>query len=384
MNNAYISCFFFADQMNDTEIIAILSAISLRLNEIVPVILLVGGTFGHLCNLIIFSKRSQRTNPISLYFLSGAIANLTMLYAGVLVRYLQDNYGIDPVNNNLVACRLRSFLFYSSLSLSNWYILLATIDRYLISSDDNRRRQLSSIKNACRLIGILTVILILCYSHILILYNIQTSLNSSGRPQNYCYPQRGTYRLFSDIQLLVQFSLLPPILMSIFVILIIRNIGRSHKRVANTVVAHHHARLRKRDLQLSQMLLLQVGITVLCSLPLAISQLLTTMTLTWTKSPLRVSIESLFALFGRQLAYFNCSISFYLYTLSASQFRLEIRQILNRLTMLICNQRFLEKPRIGVNDQAAVPVAQELSQRKVRPSPVDVNNNTKPINKTLA
>ena len=354
--------FFYSleDKMNDSDIVTTLNLISFRLNQILPIIYIIAGTFGHICNIIIFSKRSQRTNPIAVYFLSSTVANLIVIYFGVLVRYLQDIYNIDPVNNNQIACRIRSFLIYLALSLSNWYILLGTIDRYLISSDDNRRRQLSTIKNAYRLIGILTIILSLCYIHILILYNIQTFTNTSNHLQNFCYPQRGNYRIFNDIQVLVQFSFLPPVLMSIFVVLIIRNIRASHKRIANTVVAQHHARIKKRDLQLSKMLLVQVSITIICSLPLATSQLLTTMTLTWSKTILRLTIESFFSQIGRLLAFFNCSISFYLYTLTGSQFRLEFRQIINKLTMFMCGKRLLEKRRIEVNQESPIANAQEL------------------------
>lgn len=362
---------FLTENMSDSNTIAVLNNIALRFNQILPVIFLIGGTFGNICNIIIFSKRSQRTNPISVYFLSSTVANLTVLYFGLLTRYLQDIYSIDPVNNDLAVCRIRSFIYYLTLSLSSWYILLATIDRYLISSDDNRRRQLSTMKNAYRTIALLTIFFMLLYCHILILYNIQTFPNSNNHLQNYCYPQRGPYRIFSDIQLLVQFSLLPPILMSLFVIFIIRNIRRSHKRIANTVVAHHRARIKKRDLQLIKMLLLQVITTIICSLPLAVSQLLTTMTLTLTKTVLRLTIENFFQQMGRHLAFLNCSISFYLYTLSGSQFRLEIRQTLNRLTMFICHKRLLEKRRIVVG-QELVPPNSKLPQHTPNP---DLNRN---------
>ncbi len=379
----YSYFFFLVDNMSDTDIITTLNLISLHLNQILPIIFLIAGTFGHICNLIIFSKRTQRTNPISLYFLSATIANLIVLYCGVLIRYLQDIYNIDPVNNNNIVCRIRSFLLYVSFSLSNWYILLATIDRYLISSNANHRRQLSTIKNAYHTISFITIICILLYLHILILYNIQTFLNSFNHLQNFCYPQRGPYRIFSDSQLLVQFSLLPPILMSFFVILIIKNIHASHKRIANAVVAHQQARIRKRDLQLSKMLLLQVIITIVCSLPLAVSQLLTTMTLTWTKTLLRLTIENFFAQIGRQLAFFNCSISFYLYTLAGSQFRLEIRQIINRLTMFICHKRLLEKRRIGINPNLVTPNAQELAVRQQQTPNADLNRNEESSEDTI-
>lgn len=336
--------------MNNTQIITTLNHISLQINQIVPLFIIIMGTFGHICNIIIFSKRSQRRNPISVYFLSSTVVCLIVIYMGVLVRYLQDIYSLDPVNNNLVMCRIRSFTVYIALSLSNWYILLGTIDRYLISCDDNRRRQLSTIKNAYRSIVFITIVFILCYCHTLILYNIQTFLNVYDRLQNFCYPQRGNYRIFSDIQILLQFSLLPPLLMSVFVVLIIKNIHASHRRIANTVVAQHHARIKRRDLQLSKMLLVQVMITIICSLPLAVSQLLTTLTLTTTKTVLRLTIENFFALVARQLAFFNCSISFYVYTLAGSQFRLEIRDIGNRITFLICRKRLLEKRQIHVQD----------------------------------
>ena len=94
-----------------------------------------------------------------------------------------------------------------------------------------------------------------------------------------------------------------------------------------------------------------------------ISQLLTTLTLTVTKTLLRLTIESLFGQIARQLAFFNCSISFYLYTLAGSQFRLELRQIINRLTMFICHKRLLEKRRIGINNNLAAPNVRQLAGR---------------------
>lgn len=328
----------------DTDTVATLNYISSRLNEILPIIFLVIGTFGHTCNLIIFFQRSQRTNPIAIYFLSSTVANLFVLYLGMLPKYIQDVFDLNWMEKDLALCRIRSFFFNLSLSLFNWYILLATIDRYLISSNNNYRRRLSTLKNAYLIIGILTIFFILSYCHTLILYSIQMYGSSSNRLQSFCLPMRGTYRLVCDIQLLIQYSLLPPILMSIFVTMIIRNIRLSHRRIVNSIVANQHARLRKRDLQMMQMLLVQVCITIVCSIPLAVSQLLTTMTSTtstWSsKTLLRYAIENLLSQIGRSLAFFNSSISFYLYTLMGSQFRRDIRRWIDRSTMFICRKRF--------------------------------------------
>ena len=111
--------------MNDMNTIYIL-------DNVLPIILLVIGTFGHLCNLLIFSKRRQRTNPTSLYFLSSTITYLISLYVGMFTHYSQDTINIDVINTNPILCKLRSFILYLSLTLSNWFILLAMIDCYII------------------------------------------------------------------------------------------------------------------------------------------------------------------------------------------------------------------------------------------------------------
>ena len=342
--------------MNDTDIIMTLTHITSLLNCILPGILLVIGTFGHLCNLLIFSKRTQRTNPTSLCFLSSTITNIISLYFGMLIRYIQDIRNINLINTNLLLCKFRSFFLYLSWSLSNWFILFAIIDRYLISSKTTNRRHLSTLKNAYRSIAILIIIFSLSYFHILILYNIQTSS---------CYPTPTlrSYRLFSDIQLLLQFSLLPPILMTCFGILTIRHIRSTQQRLAGTT----NIRIRQRDMQLSRMLFLQVIVTIVCSLPYAVSQLSTTMTLTWIKSPLRLAIENFVNQLSRHLVFLNCSISFYLYTLVGSQFRRDIRQSINQISLLICHRRILIDRQIGIAELPLGPSSRTVKSNKNTP-----------------
>lgn len=292
------------------------------MNRIVPLILLIIGTFGHTWNLLILSKKAQRRNPTALCFLATTIANIIALYFGMFIRYLQDVSNIDLIDNYPIICKLRSFVVYLFISLSNWYIVLAVIDRYLISSSENDQRRLSSMKNAYVSIGFITIFLTVAYCHIPLFYNIHSST---------CTALPGSYRLFNDIQTLIQFSLLPPLLMLFFGLLTLRNIRLTHRRVANL----NSIRLRQRDIQLSKMLFLQVIITIVCSLPLIVTQLMSTMTTTMVKSPLRLTIELFASQVSRHLAFLNCSISFYLYTLSGSQFRLEIQQMVNRfLTVL--------------------------------------------------
>ncbi|CAF4939448.1 unnamed protein product [Rotaria sp. Silwood1] len=119
--------------------------------------------------------------------------------------------------------------------------------------------------------------------------------------------------ILSEIHILVQFSLLSPILMSLLIILIIRNIHHARKRIVNRIVIHQYACTKKCDLQLNKILLLQA-----------------------------ITIE-------RHLSFLNRSMSFYVYTLVGSQFRLEIRQFINKLSTCTCHRRRLKKRRIGID-----------------------------------
>ncbi|CAF4484544.1 unnamed protein product, partial [Rotaria sp. Silwood2] len=57
------------------DIIQKLPIISLQLNRIVPIFQITLGTFGNILNILIFTRRSLRNNPCSLYFLASSINN---------------------------------------------------------------------------------------------------------------------------------------------------------------------------------------------------------------------------------------------------------------------------------------------------------------------
>ncbi|CAF3882218.1 unnamed protein product [Rotaria magnacalcarata] len=91
--------------------------ISFRFNRIIPILLLIIGTFGNIMNSLMFTRRSLRTNPCLFYFLASSINNLFVLCVAVLTRLLSSGWQIDPSNLNIVLCKLRIFFVYSSICL---------------------------------------------------------------------------------------------------------------------------------------------------------------------------------------------------------------------------------------------------------------------------
>jgi len=116
-------------------------------------------------------------------------------------------------------------------------------------------------------------------------------------------------------------------LMLIFGFLIIRNINRSYRAVRPLVVTVSNisqvsrTRPRRSEGSLTRMLLLQVILLTLCSIPQAIHQFYLTFTINVNKSPMRLAIENFIVNFNFSLTYIGNGIPFYIYTLNGTVFR---------------------------------------------------------------
>ena len=137
-----------------TDLIANLTVATYWINQIFPLLQIFIGTIGNIFNIIIFTRRELRNNPCSLYFLIGSINNCFVLDFSLLSRYLADTWKLDLATINNLACKMRNFFTQSSLTFALWFIVLASIDRYLSSSPHARFRQLSSLSVARKSIGV--------------------------------------------------------------------------------------------------------------------------------------------------------------------------------------------------------------------------------------
>jgi hypothetical protein len=125
--------------------------------------------------------------------------------------------------------------------------------------------------------------------------------------------------------------MIPSLLMLIFGLLTIRNINRSHRAVQPFVVTVSNisqvsrtkrgTRVRRSEGSLTRMLLLQVILLTLYSIPQAVHQFYLTFTINVNKSPMRLAIENFIVNFNFSLTYIGNGISFYIYTLNGTVFR---------------------------------------------------------------
>ena len=255
---------------SSTNYILFLKSVSKYLFQVGGPILIVIGTIGCLLSFLVFGKKNLRKNPCSIYLLAFNISNLLLLYSSVLSVSLSLGYTISPALYNVCYCRYNLYMSKLLDFLSPSYLLLASVDRMLVTSPHTETRRRSTRRLAFISVSAVTIFWILFHIHILFFANIiQTA------PNIYmCYFQAGLESLFNSYSSIVIKVFLLPLLMAIFGLLTMRNIRRV-RRVANGLGLTANgttarsdsqtASSRSKDRQLFLMLIIDIIVYIVCS-----------------------------------------------------------------------------------------------------------------------
>jgi hypothetical protein len=236
-----------------------------------------------------------------------------------------SGWAVDLTNTIGWLCKLRAFVLYTSRTVALWLIVLATVDRWLSSHFNARYRQMSTVKNAYR-----SMILILSLSALLyaqLFYCYEANLINSPLE---CYGRTELCRIVTAMLDAFVTATIPIMFMIIFGMMTISNVRQTQRRLqplpmpklvtANNVrltnPAQHQRRSKKTDRHLLVMLLFQVIILTLLSLPFTVAEIYSTLTATQYKTPLQTAIVNFVFNFTLLLVYLCCGTPFYIYTLS--------------------------------------------------------------------
>jgi hypothetical protein len=119
--------------------------------------------------------------------------------------------------------------------------------------------------------------------------------------------------------------------MLIFGLLTIKNIRRNRRLVQPIANVQNQSNINRRDNQLLTMLLLQVMIIIIFTLPFAIQKLINTFTTTTNQTSLQKAQYNLLTGTLRLISYGSHAFGFYFYTLAARIFRTELLKIINKI-----------------------------------------------------
>jgi hypothetical protein len=122
--------------------------------------------------------------------------------------------------------------------------------------------------------------------------------------------------------------------MLIFGLLTLKNLRRTRRLVMPTANVQNQLKListKRRDHQLLAMILLQIIIIIIFTLPFAIQKLIDTFTLSIKRTPVQEAQYNLLTAILRLLSYGSHAFGFLFYTLSGRIFRTELLRIINSI-----------------------------------------------------
>ena len=255
---------------------------------------------------------------------------------GLLLTTLSSGYDIDPSTNSLVFCRFRYYIALVLACLQASYIILASIDRTLITSPNAGTRKLSTRRLITTSMISIAAFWMLCHIHALIFTQIVEFV------PNYfvCYYQPGLYTTIMTYLSPVMNGCLPPLLMAIFGFWTVKSVRqvrriRPHFGATNTVVTtvgRQHT-LQSKDQQLVRMLLVDILTFVICKCPVTLFLIYEQITQYVKKSVEQQLIEQSILMLTYFIYFIENSISCYTNILVSKTFRAELKGILlnNRL-----------------------------------------------------
>jgi hypothetical protein len=256
-------------------------------------------------------------------FLFSSIAHLIFIYAGLTTRML-SGWAVDLTNTIGWLCKLRGFVLYTSRTVALWLIVLAAVDRWLSSHFDAHYRRMSTVKNAYRSMILILSLSALLYAQLFYCYEANL-INSPLK----CYGRTKLCRIVTAMVDAFVTATMPIMFMMIFGMMTISTVRQTLRRLQSlpmsTLVSANNGRLtnparqqrrsKKTDRQLLVMLLFQVIILALLSLPFIVAEIYSTLIATQYKTPLQTAIVNFVFNFALLLVYLCCGTPFYIYTL---------------------------------------------------------------------
>ena len=306
-------------QTSEQSFIANINFISTQFNRYFSIFIFIFGTVGNILNILVLAQKTFRTNSCAFLFMFSSMANLVVIISGLPSRML-SGWDADLSATNRIVCKLRAVVLNVSRPIAFWLILLAAIDRWLLSSSNNHLRQMSSLKNAKRATIVISLSSTIIFAHT-IYCNEPNQLDAPIR----CYGATITCRIVTDTCFTFITTLIPLILMLIFGLLTIRNVrqarNRAHPGAISTVSTGSNPNgnpgnsQKRTEYRLLVMLVVQVFVFLLLGLPLGIEKLVETFTVHYEKSASQKAIDKLLYGILQQLNFLSNGIPFYIYTL---------------------------------------------------------------------
>ncbi|UJR29497.1 hypothetical protein I4U23_010714 [Adineta vaga] len=290
---------------------------------------LILGTISCIFSLIVFSKKVFRKSPCSTYMIAYYSGNLIYIYTVILPVILAFGYNQSFSVENIHVCRFILYMAIVFSVLSSHYLILASIDRILITSSNAATRRRSTQRLAFISTMSLTLFWFLCNTHILVFSKIfQVAPNYF-----VCYLQDELYYTIFIYYSLTR-TVLTPLILAYLGYLGIKNVRQISKHQAPVNGSHTeitaHGNLQNsqsKDLQLIRIVLIDVAIYVISSFPVAIISIYIQATQYYITNVEQTPVITLIQDVCGILLHISYCIGFYKNLFISKAFRNEVKKI---------------------------------------------------------
>ena len=135
----------------------------------VPPFLIAFGTAGNCLSIIVLTRRSVRKSTTALFLTCLTVADLLVIYTGLLRQWLINLLEFDIRHVSEVICKFHTWLVYTSLDFSAWMFVALTLERIIAvwSPMQYSSRTTCNRRNATVLIILVLAFLLGLNSHII-------------------------------------------------------------------------------------------------------------------------------------------------------------------------------------------------------------------------
>ena len=337
----------------------LLNAAVINIHGYGDLVIYIIGTIGNLLSIAIFLKKKWRKNVCVFYFLVCLLLSIGHLNATVLTAALLMKWKISDIDHSAFLCKLMFYVTYETANLVPTILILASIDRLLISSQNVDTRLYSSRRLAYLLIGISTVFWMLFHIHILIKVDLQ-----QVAPYYFvCYFDFSALYLNFINYGSASFNCLFFLLTIIFSALSFKNVR--HIRSIPRQQRREVRSMTKKDFQLLRCLFAQNIAYIVLSSFLNIYSVYRVITREENRTAYQTAVvEFLYNLFMVTYFTFYCS-SFFIFVCVSKAFRQEIKLLIYKVVGkdLTAARNEEEQPQQNVNKNDIELVVDVVSER---------------------
>ncbi|CAF4605474.1 unnamed protein product [Rotaria sp. Silwood2] len=262
-------------------------------------------------NIYVLSSRALRSSPCTHYFFACAV--FCIIYTSLVCPlHFARGFYIDWLNTP-IGCKMYTYFAFLTPVLARTMLVLASFDRYCSSSQSPRLRSASTVRRGRLLIIISTILCIIYISPMLAMYY-------SKEPSGICMQYSSLLISIYIVSQIIIYYISLPALMIIFGLLTISN---ARQCVTRTGPQLNFVRGRRTEKQLTRMLLLQVSVHLVLTVPFGVIYSMNAFDPS-TRTPNNRAVRNILFMW-QQCDYF---VSFFLYVLSGSIYRKQLAHIL--------------------------------------------------------